>query len=100
MDVIVPEAVGPDLKPVTRGLLAQESQIEGPVFLSEEHGLAAVAALRDVVRNAGKGQPRETSHRSILCPVTRPVNLENSIVSPDEALAFQGGDVVENPRPG
>ena len=84
MDVMVHEAVGPDLEPVTRCLYTQEGQIALPVFISEAHGLAAIAALRHVVGDIWNGQTRSTSHGRILCPASPSFNQPgNGIGSPE-----------------
>lgn len=62
MDVVGHQAIGPDLGTRPMGGPGQEIAIEEVVAVLEEGLLAAIAALRHMVRIAGQHEAGETSH--------------------------------------
>jgi hypothetical protein len=57
------QAIGPDLHLSLAGALAQQVAIDRIVAIREEDRLAAVAALRDAMRQAGDHDAGETGHQ-------------------------------------
>lgn len=62
VDVIGHQAVGQDSQPMPRRLLGQQIEIGPSVVIDEEDILAIVAALDDVVGQAGKDDARDARH--------------------------------------
>ncbi|MDX6751047.1 hypothetical protein SH611_14595 [Geminicoccaceae bacterium 1502E] len=62
MNVVGHQAPRPDLEAGGARVLAQEPLVEGVVVRAEEHLLAAVAALGNVVQQAGGDDAGETGH--------------------------------------
>jgi hypothetical protein len=54
MDVIDHQAIGQNLNLIFTGVLAQPIQIGVTIFIGEEHRVATVAALRDVMWDPGE----------------------------------------------
>ena len=49
MDMVGHQAVSEDLQAILLGLLLQKPQVHPPVLVHEEHGLAVISVLRDVM---------------------------------------------------
>jgi DNA-binding transcriptional LysR family regulator len=64
MDVIGHEAIGEDRHGVRVVLGLQPFKINAAVLVGEEDGLPAIAALRDMMREAGKDGAGESGHRA------------------------------------
>jgi hypothetical protein len=65
MDVVGHEAPGPDGDLGGAAVLAQEVAVEAIVGVAEEGALAAVAALRDVMRHSRRDRSRHPCHAGI-----------------------------------
>lgn len=68
MHMVGHQTVGPDLKPVPLALGAQQGRIDLAIVVPKEHGLAAVPALGDVIRNVGKANAGQPCH--VVSPTT------------------------------
>ena len=62
VDVVGHEAIRDDADAVLAGLLAQKREVDPAVIVGEEHVLAVVAALRDVVLIAADHNPCDAWH--------------------------------------
>ena len=62
MDVIVHQAISKDINPVLAAIGRQPGQVATAIIVTEEHRLAAVAALGDVMGNTGKNGARNPRH--------------------------------------
>ena len=71
VDVIGHQAIGPDRHLRSRGCFGEQVEIERIVPIFEEHPLAPVAPLGDVVRNAWKDDAREPGHSGRLATFGR-----------------------------
>ena len=60
------QTIGPDLDPRAHGGLRQEIEVEFVVAVLEERSLAPIAALGDVVRDAGQDRSWKASHVLML----------------------------------
>ncbi len=56
------EAVGPDVQTEARTLVGELLQIRSVIVVRKEDGLPSVAALSDMVRQAGYGDAGESGH--------------------------------------
>ena len=74
MDVVRHQAIRVDLEAEPRRLLAENIQVEGVVVVEEEHILAVVAPLRDVMRAVGQHGSSDSGHSGILLAREREVN--------------------------
>ena len=66
VDVIVHQAPGEAFHPRFRAALAQEINVEQAVLVGEEDRLPAIAALGDVMRDAGDDDAGEAGHSGRL----------------------------------
>lgn len=75
MDMIGHQAIGPylDMRPTRR--FSEQVEIEGVVALFEERLLAAVTALRHMMRDARQDQAREASHDDRISRLRKLSNL-------------------------
>ena len=71
MNVVGHQAPCPDGHPAGPAMLAQEFNIEPVIILTEEHRLAPIAALGDVVRDVGHDRPRKLGHGVSLSSADR-----------------------------
>ena len=65
------QAPGPNRDPRIGAAFGHQLDIEPIVVIVEKDGLAAVAALGDVMRNTGHDGPREPGHDSPLACTTK-----------------------------
>ena len=68
------QAIRVDLQAEPRRLLAENIQVEGVVVVDEEHILAVVAPLSDVVRDDGQHGSIDSWHSDVLLTRGRQVN--------------------------
>jgi len=61
VDMVGHQAMAPDLDPVLARLLGEQVTVEFMVGVREEHGLAPIAALGDMMRQAGDDETRDAS---------------------------------------
>ena len=66
MDVVVHQAVAEQLQPEALRLRRQQFEVHPPIVVHEEHVLPVIAALGDMVRNAGDNDAGNSWHRPIL----------------------------------
>ncbi|MEZ5693866.1 MAG: hypothetical protein R3D99_08500 [Altererythrobacter sp.] len=64
VNMIGHEAIAPDFRVRTRGGIGQEVKVKGIVAVFKKGLLPTVAALRDMVRNTGKNNARETGYKT------------------------------------
>ena len=62
MDVVWHQAIGPDRDSCLQGLLGKQVEIDFVVAIFKEDGLAAVAALGDMVGKPWNHDTRQTCH--------------------------------------
>jgi hypothetical protein len=62
VDVVVHKAIGEDVDPVPAAVRRQPVQVEQPVIVTEEHRLAAIAALCHVMGDTSKYGARDPRH--------------------------------------
>ncbi len=62
------QAVGDDVDGKPPGMLVKQIQVRQVVATTEEHALAVIAPLRDVVWHARKNNARESWHACTLSP--------------------------------
>ena len=72
VDVVRHETVRPDAKAGAARVGAEESQVAAPVAIVEEHRLAAVSTVRDVMRAARVSDPSDARHIPALERPGRP----------------------------
>ena len=73
--VVGHQAVGPDPQAAGLALVGQQRQELAAVGVGEEHVLAAVAALRQVMRNAWNNNSCQSCHSLMIARSKPPVNL-------------------------
>jgi hypothetical protein len=64
--VVRHQAVGDDIDGKLPGMLVKQIQVRQMVAATEEHALAVIAPLRDVVGHAGKDNARASRHARTL----------------------------------
>jgi len=65
VNVVLHQAPAEDGEAVLIALAAQEVEVEMPIGVSSEYGLAVVAALGDVMRYVDRRDPRSAGHLPI-----------------------------------
>lgn len=71
MNVVGHQAPRPDGDPAGPAMLAEELDVEPVIVVAEEHQLAPVATLGDVVRDVGHDRPRKLGHGGSLSTADR-----------------------------
>ena len=60
--MIAHQAISPYRQTILRAIVRQPAPIRLALFVAEEHWLAPVATMRDVIRNSRNDNPRVSSH--------------------------------------
>ena len=91
MDMIVHEAISDQSQPVEGEVLCEQPEVKFAADISDEHDLAIIAALCDMVNPTGQNQACEARHAD---NVSRPASTFREI---GEKVAFYELVVVKLP---
>ena len=66
VNMVAHQAITEDVKVVLAALVAQEFEVDAPVLIVQEHILAVIAALGDVVGDTGDNNTCDSGHERVL----------------------------------